>query len=174
LDGEYLHETDLSAEQIFIETFALLLNTSTSCLRSKMAPRPSKTNDRAKSTGGAGKRKLDFMQEEEDDDYEVVKAHRGGDDSDEEVAKDISSALVGGPSSRQLQDDGYGTEEEEAEIASMMGSKLKADGMTAVKAHAAKGKGKEKETKGLTGGGSWQSMGEIPKARFRVLRKTGS
>ena len=126
----------------------------------KMAPRPSKTNDRAKSAGGAGKRKLDFMQEEEDDDYEVVKAHRGGDDSDDEMAKDISSALVGGSSSRQMQDDGYGTEEEEAEIASMMGSKLKADGMTAVKAHAAKGKGKEKETKGLTGGGSWQSMGE--------------
>lgn len=63
-------------------------------------------------------------------------------------------------------DDGYGTDEEEAEIANMMGSKLKQDGMSAVKAHAAKGKGKEKETKGLTGGGSWQSMGESINPRF--------
>jgi hypothetical protein len=113
------------------------------------------------------------MQEDQDDDYEVVRATgRGGMDSDDDEAsaKDFSSMLAGGSSmARQAgKDDGYGTDEEEAEIANMMGSKLKQDGMSAVKAHAAKGKGKEKETKGLTGGGSWQSMGESINPRFYV------
>jgi hypothetical protein len=124
-----------------------------------MAPRTTKSS---KGPGGQGKRKLDFMHEDDDDgEYEVVKADQTGNDSEEEFSKDFSSALAGGSSSRakDSQEQGYNTDEEEAEIANMMGSKLKQDGMTAVKAHAAKGKGKDKETKGLTGGGSWQSMG---------------
>ena len=142
----------------------------------KMAPRTNRGPDRAKPAAAGGKRKLDFMQEEDDDDYEIVRGSgRGGMESDEDEAgaRDISSMLVGGsgPGKQTSRDDGYGTEEEEAEIASMMGSKLKADGMTAVKAHAAKGKGKEKETKGLTGGGSWQSMGELSVAFSFSIRR---
>jgi hypothetical protein len=126
-------------------------------MRKEMKPRPSRSPGMSTPNG---KRKLDFLAEA-DEDYEVVPIHQATsleDESEEDNHLDISQALSGRKFSQI--DGGDVTEDEEAEIQAMMGTKLKQDGLSTVKTIAAKGKGKEKETKGLTGGGSWQSMGK--------------
>jgi hypothetical protein len=116
-------------------------------------PYDKKSKAKARAT-----KQLNFMDSDAESDgsgYDVAPSTNFADDG-----MDISSSLVAGPSAGPRVEKEEDDEEEEDEIMQLMGKKAMKDATATVKEVLGKGKGKSKDNKGTTGGGSWQSMGE--------------
>ncbi len=113
--------------------------------------------DKKNKSKGRPAKQLNFMDSDAESDgsgYDVAPSTNFADDG-----MDISSSLVAGPSGvSRAEAAEEEVDEDEDEIMELMGKKAVKDATAAVKEVVGKGKGKE--SKGTTGGGSWQSMGE--------------
>lgn len=100
-------------------------------------------------------RKLDFMNDDEGD---LAYSMNPADDMEDEVSRDYTMTLSAGNVKG-----GNDMDDDDAEIARMMGAKIREDTLSAAKPNSstkANAKKSKKEAKGSTGAGSWQSMGE--------------